>query len=482
MNRDALDGRTALASATLTVLILLGFLAADDALAHWSLLPLFACGTLIGLDMIDWLRGRRNVFDVVGILGLLGYHFFFLAPLLHVRWDFWMDQVAPPPDWRDWLGCMALYNVAGLLIYRLARRTGPPGPARRTTRRIDPRRFVPVITVGLVLSACLQVAAYASFGGIVGYITAFEAGDGSFEGMGWIFVLSEKFPLLALIAYAVAARRRGERPSTAKIAALLLGYVVLTFLFGGLRGSRSNTIWSAFWAAGVIHFWLRPLPKRLIYAGLVFVGLFMYVYGFYKSGGSEAVLTALQDRSQLESLERRGRRGSETVILSDLARADVQAFILYRMFHGDYELAWGRTYVGAAALLVPRAVWPDRPPDKVQEGTQVQYGMHSYRPGGARSSRVYGLAGEFMLNFGPACVPFVYALLGLAVGRVSRLTASLDPLDARWLLVPFYINLCFVLLGMDSDNILFFSIKNGLMPVLVVHLGSVAVQRRRAAG
>jgi len=87
-----------------------------------------------------------------------------------------------------------------------------------------------------------------------------------------------------------------------------------------------------------------------------------------------------------------------------------------------------------------------------------------------------------MLNFGPACVPFVYALLGLAVGRVSRLTASLDPHDARWLLVPFYINLCFVLLGMDSDNILFFSIKNGLMPVLVVHLGSVAVQRRRAAG
>lgn len=482
MNRDALDGRTALASAATTGLILLGFLAADDALAHWFLVPLFACGTLIGIDMIDWLRGRRDVFDVVGILGLLGYHFFFLAPLLHVRWDFWMDQVAPPPDWRDWLGSMALYNVTGLLIYRVARKTGPSRQVRRSALRIDPRRFVPVVAAALALSAGLQLAAYASFGGIIGYITAFEAGDGSFEGMGWVFVLSEKFPLLALIAYAVAARRRGARVSTAKIAALLLGYVALTFLFGGLRGSRSNTIWSLFWAAGVIHFWLRPLPKRLIYAGLVFVGLFMYVYGFYKSGGSEAVLTALEDRSQLETIERRGRRGSETVILSDLARADVQAYILYRMFHSDYELAWGRTYVGAAALLIPRSVWPERPQDKVREGTQVQYGMQSYRPGGHRSSRVYGLAGEFMLNFGPAFVPFVYALLGLAVGRVSRLTASLDPLDARWLLVPFYINLCFVLLGMDSDNILFFSVKNGLMPVLVVHLGSVAVQRRRAAG
>lgn len=483
MNRDVADGTSIVTSAAATALILFGFWAEDEAFSHWFVLPLFGCGAVIGVDLVDWLRGRRNAFDVVGVLGLLGYHFFFLAPLLHVRWDFWMDQVVPPPDWRDWLGGMALFNVFGLLVYRLTRGLFAAAPRwtrpRREVRRIHARRFVPLIAAALLLSAAFQLGAYASFGGILGYITAFEAGDGSFEGMGWVFVLSEKFPILALIAYAVHARRRGAAPSEATIAALLVGYLVLTFLFGGLRGSRSNTIWSLFWAAGVLHFWLRPLPKRLVYAGVVFVGLFMYVYGFYKSGGSAAVLTALQDRSQLESLERRGRRGAETVILGDLARADVQAYILYRMFHSDYELAWGRTYVGAAALLIPRSVWPDRPADKVREGTQVQYGRDAYRPGGSRSSRVYGLAGEFMLNFGPAAVPFVYALLGLVVGRTSRLMASLDPQDARWLLVPFFINLCFVVLGMDSDNILFFSVKNGLLPVLVVYLGSEVVLRRR---
>ncbi len=476
------DATTILASAAISAAVVAGFWASDEAFTHWFLLPLFACGAVIGVDMIDWVRGRLNVFDPVGVLGLLGYHFFFLAPLLHIRWDYWMSQVSPPPDWRDWLGWMAILNLFGLLVYRLTRdlftMAAPGHPLRRTMWRIHPGRFFPLIAAALVVSGAFQIGAYASFGGVLGYITAFEAGDGAFEGMGWIFVISEKFPILALIAYAVHARRRGATLSSLQTAALLLGYLVLTFLFGGLRGSRSNTLWSLFWAAGVIHFWLRPLAKQLVYSGVVFLGLFMYLYGFYKSAGSEAVLAAIQDSSQLESLEHRTKRGTETLILGDLARADVQAFLLYRMFNSDYELAFGRTYVGGAAILIPASVWLDRPVDKGQEGTRAQYGMDSYRVGGHRSSRVYGLAGEFMLNFGPALVPLVFTALGFVVGRTRRVMQRIDPLDARWLLLPFFVNLCFVVLGMDSDNIVFFTVKNGLLPLTVVYLGSEVVRRR----
>ena len=37
-----------------------------------------------------------GLFDPAAIIGLLGVHFFFLAPLLHVAWDSWvMPYVSP---------------------------------------------------------------------------------------------------------------------------------------------------------------------------------------------------------------------------------------------------------------------------------------------------------------------------------------------------------------------------------------------------
>ena len=88
---------------------------------HWFLLPLSFCGLLTMVDAVRWARGEVSLFDPVGILGLLGVHFFFLAPLLHVTWDTWMAYVDPLEDWRLWLGYMATLNVGGLLVYRFAR-------------------------------------------------------------------------------------------------------------------------------------------------------------------------------------------------------------------------------------------------------------------------------------------------------------------------------------------------------------------------
>ena len=58
-------------------------------------------------------------------------------------------------------------------------------------------------------------------------------------------------------------------------------------VFGGLRGSRSQTVWSLFWATGIIHLWIRPLSKRFIAAGVCFLVAFMYLYGFYKGLGHD---------------------------------------------------------------------------------------------------------------------------------------------------------------------------------------------------
>ena len=68
----------------LCLLTVMGFVVASDRFLHWFVLRVTCCGVMIGIDAVDRLRGRVHLFDPVGILGLFGLHFFFLAPLLHV--------------------------------------------------------------------------------------------------------------------------------------------------------------------------------------------------------------------------------------------------------------------------------------------------------------------------------------------------------------------------------------------------------------
>src|SRR5260370_38441624 len=77
-----------------------GFLIACERIAHWFLVPVLLCGVLIGIDAVAWFRGRLDIFDPAGVIGLLGVQFFFLSPPLHVPLDLLMLYVNPPPDRR----------------------------------------------------------------------------------------------------------------------------------------------------------------------------------------------------------------------------------------------------------------------------------------------------------------------------------------------------------------------------------------------
>jgi hypothetical protein len=476
---------------TLTVC---GFLLASEPVAHWFVIPVLFCGIVIGCDAADWVRGRLPLFDPAGIIGLLGVHFFFLAPLLHVTWDSWMLYIDPPPDWRDWLGGMALVNAAGLLLYRAGRRrmaVRRPTVETETSEtetiwHIDTKRLLVGSACGLAVSAALQLWVYASHGGLAGYVDAFAESIGgpqserAFIGMGWVFMLSESFPIVAMIAFASWAARTRIWKSWVLIILVMVGYLVLKMLFGGLRGNRSNTIWGMFWAVGIIHLWIRPLNRKVIFVGIGFLVAFMYTYGLYKGLGREA-LTVYQEGA-VNELSEKVNRTFLGMVLGDLARADIQAFLLYRLVmpDRDYSYSWGRTYVGAVALLIPRSMWPDRPAQTSKEGTEAQHGVGSYDEEEWVSSRVYGLAGETMLNFGPAAVPLAYLIFGVIVGRLQRVRARLHREDARLLLYPFVVNVCFTVLFNDSYIVLFMLVKDGLMPVILVWCGSRALCRAKA--
>src|SRR5690606_3976720 len=91
LNLTRVHADSLLFSAGFCTLALLLFLAGSDEFLHWFILPVWACGVLVGTDAFDWARGRVAMFDPVGVIGVLGMHFFFLAPLMHVSWDYWLE-------------------------------------------------------------------------------------------------------------------------------------------------------------------------------------------------------------------------------------------------------------------------------------------------------------------------------------------------------------------------------------------------------
>ncbi|MEM7130469.1 MAG: hypothetical protein AAF702_29355 [Chloroflexota bacterium] len=459
----------------LCLLMLAAFILTSNAFLQWFVLPIFACGVLVGTDAIDWFRKRLDIYDPVGFLGLYGLYFFFLAPFLHVHWDLWtLFKVTSPQDWRNWLGLMAFLNLVGLVLYLSSRCWIGAISAARTRRikwQLNRLRFTVVMGGALLISGMLLVRLFASFGGLAGYIEA-SKNPANWDGLGYTVALAESFPILAFMTVIVLWGDKKIFRSWPSLMVTLLLFIAITVVCRGLRGNRSDIIWPLFWIIGIVHFYVRPLSRKWIYLSLPIFLLFMYAYQFFDYYGISGLPNIVNDDAHAELAERTGY-SFRTVVLGDLGRSDVQAFLLHRLAQtdNDYEYAWGDTYVGGVSRLIPRSIM-ERPPGKVQRGTEAQYGWGKYVPDSLSSSKVYGLAGETMLNFGPLGVPVAFIILGIVVGSTRHLLITLPVKDSRRLLAPFLVNLCLVVLIADLDNIIWFIAKDGGLPILVVALSS----------
>jgi hypothetical protein len=455
-------------------LITIAFLSVTPELEHWFVIPVFFLGVIWGEELTRLARGTRSIFDPGALITVVGFHMFFLAPLLHVYWDQWMAYVIPPDDWRPWLGRMALLNLAGVFCYRAMKRLVERRRNRRrpTSWRIVPGRFYLWLFVLLLTSLSAQVLVFISFGGIQGYISEFERGSERFAGMGLVFIVSESFPILAVIGFIYWASRRQKTVSWPVLFGVILAFFVLRFLFGGLRGSRGASIWAMFWVLGLIHLWVRPISKKMLLQFAVAGFLFMYLYGFYKAAGADS-LSSLFSPSQVQDLEQESGRTVKLLILGDLSRSDVQAMLAYQL-RGDnnpyqYPYAKGETYVSAISLILPFVDLGEAMRSKVDAGTLA---LHAGTRRVQLESRVYGIAGEAALNFGLWAMPVAYGVLGAIAATGSRWQARLSTGDSRLLIAPLVSVIVFYPLVWDLDNVLILATQFGFMPVVLVWLSS----------
>jgi hypothetical protein len=232
-----------------------------------------------------------------------------------------------------------------------------------------------------------------------------------------------------------------------------------------------------FWLVGALHLWIRRVPRRLIVVGLVFLSCFMYVYGFYKQDGTQA-LELLQNPGQITAAEERGGRTVDAALLGDMARTDIQSYLLYRLWSvGKYDYAYGATYLEAFDVLIPKWMWPSRPDGKVRAGTEALHGRSVYSAGIFQASQVYGLAGEAMLNFPPVFAPLSFLLLAFVVVK-SRSLMLADPDDLRWLLVPILANAMIILPAADLDNMIMFVLTVAACPLMLLRISSTTMPRQ----
>lgn len=455
------------------------FVGLSTSLWHWFVIPTAIGAILIARDGVEWLRGRLDVFDPVGLIGLYGLHYFLLAPLLHVTLDFWWNYRFNPLDWRPWLGWMALLNIVGLIGYRVARSQAVRRIALpRKLWRLNERKFWRVMPVLLVLTALVQLYVYKGYGGVSSYVQAYEDSFGNWEnpfgGQGWKFTISESFPILSVISYMVLSRRHAMLRSIKCVALFLLMQLGFELIFGGIRGSRNNVIVGLFWAIGMVHLYIKPITRKQILVGMLAVFAYMNVYYFYKHGGREGLLSIFNATSR-DAIVMRKRTGDQQkfILLHDFARADIQALALYLlMTNDDYEYALGRTYIGGIASVVPRAIWPDRPLSVRKERTELLFGRRSPTPNhiDAQVPWIFGAPGEAMLNFGPLGAPLPFLLWGVVVGWIALLYRKLPRDDTRTFMLPMLVGTSALVFIGDSHVFFMLLVKDGLVPLVAVFL------------
>ena len=435
-----------------------------DSIVHWSTIPTWVCGIIVGPDFISWVRSRLDLFDPLGVVGALAYYLFFVAPLLTAATNYHTRGLPVPRDWLEWIGWVSAISACGLALYRATVALVSAVPLATSMWHLDRRRMAQAVAVALPITLAFQVYIMSVFGGLGGLVDTVSSGSReAFAGTGWLFVLGDSFPVLVMLAALMTFRQALSRSRWQWILVLILMFVVMRVFVGGLRGSRSNTVWSLFWLLGAIHLWIRRVTWRAVVPAALAVLAFMYLYGFYKSQGRTALETIQSVEAMREAEVRTGRTGS-AILLGDLARTEIQAVLLSRVRDGVYEPALGTTYLEALSLVIPVQILGSRPVGKVQKGTEALYGREFYVAGQIEASQVYGLVGESMLNFPPELAPLAFVAVAFAVVQIRRRWLGLHRDDPRRLLHPFWVAACLVLLSSDSGNVVVFLVRTVLVP------------------
>lgn len=451
------------------------FMILDPNLPHPCVLPLFICGVIIGPDAIRWFRGGVDTFDPKGIIGVFGLNFFFLAPLLVLYFKPEIAYIHNPSDWRPWIGVMGWFNVAGVMMYQLGhflafRRRKPS----KKVWILNARKATITVWAAIVFSIVCWVLYLIMVGGFAGimaeklYVDVAIGGVGTFK-----FMAAALMPLL-LIALTIR-RSDNTRASIFFLFIVLLSGLIIQFLTAGLAGSRLRVLSPLIWAAGIVHYYWHDLTQKVLVLLMIPVILFTFIYGMYKRD-QERFIDMLRGQTAFAEVTEATGESIPHVLVHDVSRANIQAWMMYRWFElpRDYSFRYGTTYLQAPIALAPKWLFRFMQKGgswKTRAGTEYMRGKGYFEPlTQKKSTHIYGLAGEAILNFGLWAIPFAFAFWGFLVGWLRKKWLSWPMGDCRLLIMPWLSLLSISILLVDSDVVWGIITSQVMIPGLVVFL------------
>lgn len=419
-------------------------------------IPVLLCGELSLAQLIKVVRQKDFLFNVYFYVWVFMIISTFIAPcinLYHNEFEYYQPQ---PDNWTPYLSKISYMYLIGMIIWCFILKDKEI-PQNGGSHRVLKPKWRIIMWLFMLVSLASQLYVYYLAGGVLGYMVKFTDDSEFFGGMGIYFILSESFPYIFLTYFVLIRKKQLKRWQFFLLVALLF---VITLFFGGLKGSRSNTI--LFIVIAVITLNIYLYKTRLTDVVILMIGFFtfMYVGRLYKDYG-----VGMINETTSASIAITGMNSTELTIVGDLSRYSINAYELFRLETDEergiitsFQKAHGRTYLWGALTFVPGGNVIINKFD-LKGRTYYTTNLIFGNTFGYRSTRILGPIGEWFINFGYYSFFIPYILLGYGLRYIRMLTKRIPKNDLMFLVVPPILTWLPQLLLADASNIMFFFVK-----------------------
>lgn len=243
-------------------------------------------------------------------------------------------------------------------------------------------------------------------------------------------------------------------------------FTIVAIIFSGARGSRVAVIFQIINFLIIYTIFIKSIDWKKIIILLICGWFFNSLFSNYKYGGIQGLQDFLKTGTESSYIESKDNKTLH-FLLGDLGRSDVQAKIISSIDAKEYTPVYSpQSYFYGLGLLFP-GNFKDNFLSKRELGTRAQYGFEADNV--YSSSRIYGLLGESLLNFGYYLVFPAFFLYGI-FHLISLKFINLFKGNGLALFSPLFFFMPIYLLFYDFDNIVFQIFKSWFIPFFIFFL------------
>lgn len=385
--------------------------------------------------------------------------FFIITTFLHYYIDYYID--IPIVDTTNALVNFNIINSIGLLItcigYILSKRLiGSSNIKFEINYKKIKNKSIFFITIGFLLFTYLF---FFQIGSIV------KSSENIDEGKSiYLYMFIENLPLLMGWAYISHYFQKKLKPSNISFFIMLFLIVLVSIIISGTRGSRVSILIQI----STFLILYSSIFKKIKFRNILLVVLFGFVFNnffsIYKYGGIEAFSEYISTGYKPDYIS--NYQDNKKVILHDLGRSDVQAFIYDRIIEKDYTPSYfPHSYLYALNNIIPDKLQPNI---ELYSKESLGYSAQYLQPlnENFKSTRIYGVNGESVLNFGFIGLIASFLIFGIVIQRVIYINQRAESYGIT-LFLPFIVLVPIYYLFYDFGNILFMLIKTWAIPFLI---------------